>query len=319
MSLKGEIQRLRSKVKEKKGIALMMTLWIVVLLAVVAASFAVSMRTGTASVRNFKEDISAYYYAVAAYEDAIKFLLNDTDNAVDYADQDGKMIVETEGETFKENRELPFGRVEVRIIDESSKININSLSQIKWIGLLERSGVEFEEAREIADSILDWIDVDDLRYEYGAETDYYEELGYRAKNAPFSTVEELLLVKGIDEDILYGSAELELTGIYDHLSVCVGRGININTVSENTMEILGIPSFDMDSILAQRAEGPVIAIPASLRKLGIKATTISNCFKIRSSVTPTGTSYTRTIETVIKRVSKGSGYEVKVMYWRDDV
>lgn len=315
--MSGEL-KVMFRVKGKKGVALMMTLWIVVLLAVVAASFAVSMRTGTASVRNFKEDISAYYYAISAYEDAVKFLLNDTDSAVDYVDQDGKMIVEADGETFRENRELPFGSVEVNIIDESAKININSLSKEKWIRLLNRSGVDFREAEEITDSILDWRDRDDLRHEYGAEDDYYEDYDYAAKDAPFSTVEELLLVKGMDEDILYGSAELELTGIYDHLSVCSGRGINVNTVSEDTMEILGVSPLEMDSVLAQRAEGPVMLIPASFGSAGI-GTTISECFKIRSSVTPAGTDYTRTIEALIKRIPKGSVYEIKVIYWRDDV
>ena len=103
-----------------------MTLWVIVLLAIIGATFALSMRTGLASVRNFKEDAEAYYQAVGAYEDAVRFLMNDPDQSVDFEDPDGKLVVETEGEAFEEHRELDFGTVDVRIRDEGAKLNLNS-------------------------------------------------------------------------------------------------------------------------------------------------------------------------------------------------
>ncbi len=61
--------------------------------------------------------------------------------------------------------------------------------------------------QDLADCILDWIDTDDQTREFGAETEYYSTLNppYLAKNGPLSTLEELLLVKGVTPSLLFGS------------------------------------------------------------------------------------------------------------------
>ena len=60
----------------------------------------------------------------------------------------------------------------------------------------------------IVDAILDWRDSDeDPRGDEGdTEGEYYLQLDrpYRVKNGPFDTVEELLLVKGVTGNLLYG-------------------------------------------------------------------------------------------------------------------
>jgi type II secretory pathway component PulK len=59
---------------------------------------------------------------------------------------------------------------------------------------------------EIADAILDWVDQDDEMREYGAEIEYYSALNppYTPQNGPFKTIEELLLVRGVTADLLFG-------------------------------------------------------------------------------------------------------------------
>lgn len=59
----------------------------------------------------------------------------------------------------------------------------------------------------IANSIVDWIDVDENARDGGAESSYYMGLspGYRCKNAQFSSVEELLFVQGVTPDVLFGT------------------------------------------------------------------------------------------------------------------
>ena len=56
-----------------------------------------------------------------------------------------------------------------------------------------------------SDCILDWLDSDDTPRETGIESDYYTSLGYQAKNGPIDTIEELLLVKGVTPQSLFGS------------------------------------------------------------------------------------------------------------------
>jgi hypothetical protein len=67
---------------------------------------------------------------------------------------------------------------------------------------------------DIADAILDWIDEDDEPREFGAEVEYYSALGYGPKNGPLDTIEELLLVRGITPDLLFG-ADANRNGVID--------------------------------------------------------------------------------------------------------
>lgn len=60
--------------------------------------------------------------------------------------------------------------------------------------------------QDIADAILDWMDPDDTPRQYGAERDYYSSLtpSYAPKNGPMESVEELLLVRGVTPQLLFG-------------------------------------------------------------------------------------------------------------------
>ncbi|MCH5374078.1 MAG: type II secretion system protein GspK, partial [Planctomycetes bacterium] len=69
---------------------------------------------------------------------------------------------------------------------------------------------------EIADAILDWLDEDDEPREFGAELEYYSSLSpaYAPKNGPLETVEELLLVRGVTPQLLFG-ADVNRNGMVD--------------------------------------------------------------------------------------------------------
>lgn len=67
----------------------------------------------------------------------------------------------------------------------------------------------------IADSILDWIDGDDVARPLGAEADMYSAVvGYEPANAPIASLDELLLVQGVTPELLYG-ADRNHNGIID--------------------------------------------------------------------------------------------------------
>ncbi len=58
----------------------------------------------------------------------------------------------------------------------------------------------------VADALLDWIDADDRPREHGAEADYYAELDppYAPRNGVPVSLAELLLVKGVTRELLFG-------------------------------------------------------------------------------------------------------------------
>ena len=59
---------------------------------------------------------------------------------------------------------------------------------------------------EISDSILDWLDPDDDARPQGAESTYYQQQqkSYRPRNAVPITLEELLLIRGVQRSLIFG-------------------------------------------------------------------------------------------------------------------
>jgi Type II secretion system (T2SS), protein K len=103
--------------------------------------------------------------------------------------------------------------------DESTRLNLNVLlildKQMAGAGrtlLMALPGM----TEDIADAILDWLDTDDEPREFGAEVDYYSGLTppYGCKNGPVDTVEELLLVRGVTPQLLFG-ADINRNGQLD--------------------------------------------------------------------------------------------------------
>ncbi len=97
----------------------------------------------------------------------------------------------------------------VRVIDEAGKLNINTATKDQLMAL-----PYMEE--DLAESIIDWRDGDDEPQAQGAEAGYYENLpiAYKIRNGPLRTIRELLQVKGVTEDDLYGE-DTNLNGLLD--------------------------------------------------------------------------------------------------------
>src|SRR6202040_481163 len=70
---------------------------------------------------------------------------------------------------------------------------------------------------DIANSILDWIDPSSTTPRTnGAKDEYYPTLmpPYHVKNGPIDTLEEMLLIKGVTPQLLYGN-DVNRNGIID--------------------------------------------------------------------------------------------------------
>ena len=105
------------------------------------------------------------------------------------------------------------------LIDESSKINLNTLPYADtWVpgGGRQLLLALPEMTEEIADAILDWVDVDEEVRDFGTESPYYSSLtpGYQAKNGPMDSLDELLLVRGVTPQLLFG-LDTNRNGIID--------------------------------------------------------------------------------------------------------
>ena len=98
---------------------------------------------------------------------------------------------------------LNAASLKVKIVDLESKMNINWVAQehhsreaIKPV-MQEVLKIENTVQDTILDSLVDWVDLDDDPRINGMESRGYEPFGYRAKNGLIDDMSELLLINGI--------------------------------------------------------------------------------------------------------------------------
>jgi general secretion pathway protein K len=229
------------------GFALIMVLWVIIILMVIAMSFSLLAKTETRAALFFRDSLAESLLAQAGLERALMEIHYRQANL-------NKTIVPDSGEVSRVDGtaiegDIGDGRYVVRIFNEAGRINLNTLNDHNKIileNLLVNLGVPKETADTIVDSALDWMDKDPLHRLNGAEDDYYQSLPnpYKAKNGPFDTVEELLLVKGVTPDILFGTKDRK--GLIQFVTV-YGDGSNINVNVAPKEVIMALPGVSEDA------------------------------------------------------------------------
>lgn len=253
---------------KEKGAVLLIVLWVVLAMSLLAISFSATIRTEVDAARYLVEQKQAYYMARAGLEYAVYEILR-TRAPGGSAPMGPGMTGAGMNPVMPPyvSLDLTGGGFDVEIIDESGKINVNAAPDFMIFNLLIMVGMNEGAAAEVTDSILDWIDVDDMPRPYGAEIDFYmmQNPPYRVKNGPLSVPEELLMVKGITPEIFYGRKGLsgngdpvEYFGLKKYLTTfSTGAAININ--SAPVPVLASIPGLDYASALAiagMRSEMP---------------------------------------------------------------
>lgn len=244
----------------RNGFALVLVLGIMVLLAILAAGIAFSVRGELNVAAEFADRTQARYIAYAGLQRALSEL------SIDNPGVDGYLETWSELRSDNEGWEFEDGIFIVRVTDETGKLNINTADRDTLVAFFTQITGDSVQAEEIADAIIDWRDSDDEPQLLGAESDYYLNLEqpYYAKNAPFDSPFELLLIRGITRDIFYGDPDLgippltELVTVYSAVPNVDENGltrVNINTATrEQLLEALGdiLTEQEIDAILRYR-------------------------------------------------------------------
>ena len=172
---------------------------------------------------------------------------------------------------------LGQGSFDVEIRDLERRFNIN-LADEHFLRMTEQMmGVDLSSQGLIADSILDWRDPDSVMRDNGAETDHYLESPnfpfspHVAKNGPIDDLSELLLIRGVTPRIYYGGSGSQAPpvnhaspgspGFDDLFTTIGGPRINVNTASPLVLKLAlraAVPDPMMDEIaglLLERRRG----------------------------------------------------------------
>jgi len=250
-----------------------MVLWVITILTVVVLEFSFGMRTEVNVTKNFKDELQLYGIAEGGVQRAVAEMvlkqdqrlqqLRKTMKADEIAPEKKAWVADGRPYTISFDQ----GECELRIMSEAGKININTVSEMTLRKIVGNLGLEEEIRNTVVDSILDWIDADDLRRINGAENDYYQSLKepYNCKNGPLDSVEELLLVKGVTPELFYGKKGMKTreegaktydVGLKEVFSIYApGEQIDINSASAIVLRFaLGIPDKVSRQIVKAREE-----------------------------------------------------------------
>jgi general secretion pathway protein K len=222
---------------DQRGIALLAVLWVVAILALVAAVFMRETRTEIALTRNLAAEAKAEALAEAGVNRAILILLG-LDDTIPWR-VDGTAIAFGYG----------GGTVQLSLQDEGGKIDLNRAGDTVLQGLFTSVGVGQDAAQHLVDAVADFRDADGLRHLNGAEDAEYARAGlpYDAKDAPFAATDELLQVFGMTPEI-YARVAPYVT-VYSPR-----RDVNLATAPAAVLNALPYLSPDrVRSILEQRA------------------------------------------------------------------
>ncbi|CAB1274321.1 type II secretion system minor pseudopilin [Candidatus Nitrosacidococcus tergens] len=173
------------------GIALVIVLWVITLVAVIASSFTYTVRIET----NLATHLTEQAEARALAEGGIVYAAFDLQRPM------GTRQFTPDGTPY--SWLINDNAVAISIQDVSGLIDINTGNVNLFIGLLITIGIPNEEIFSLIDKIKDWIDPDDIRQPQGAERQDYIAAGlpYGPKNGSFESIIELQQVLGMTSDL----------------------------------------------------------------------------------------------------------------------
>lgn len=310
----------------EKGIALLVTLLILVLIVALAHEVfrigAQSAQTGAYG----RDSIRCILLAEAGTGAArVALRVDARDNQYDTLDE------------IWSRTALPItlgdGEVQVTIEDEERKIDLNHLMMANGNAPDERRFAIFQRLldtlgidRAVADAVIDWLDNDENPRVGGAESSYYLGLPkpYRSKNDQFDTIGELRLVRGVTAEVF--------EKLRPFVTVSSSGKVNLNTAPKEVLmslsagadmaEFGAIDPKTADAIIEYRKDHPFTTViqignvAPFLRDLFSRTllSTIvdvrSTYFHVRSSGNVGGT--VRTVDAIGIRV----GNEIQWRFWR---
>jgi len=300
----------------EKGMVLVLTLAILVLLTAMVTEFSYGVYIATSALSNWKDSQRLSFIAKSGITLAVKTISDIPDEQLFRFPGRLEIPVEKSVEGFE-------GGLLIEVEDENGKFNLNSLGKV-WPDRSRRAydsfkrllnNLELDEV--IADRVLDWIDTDNvpnkgfLNSEEGAKNDF------------FDSTDELLCIKGIDSKTY--EKLLPYVTVYGVAGALNDPRININTA---TVPVIMSLSSDISRELAERVVEYRKTNPFSklgdLKNVagfgdilynsisGMITTTSSGVFlnyRIRSVAEET--KIKRVIESVVVKM----GSTVKVEYW----
>ena len=154
---------------------------------------------------------------------------------------------------------FPTGEVEVEIIGESGKLNLNRASPEALAGVLVASGLDPASSLAVGFNIVDSrsgrLPSPDLAASGSS---------FSPSRASFKQLEDLLMVPGIDLQLLYGSFRrnqqgrlVRVGGLYHHVTLWGTGAVDVNYSSIELLKAAGLSDSLIGTIVRIRSQRPI--------------------------------------------------------------
>ena len=290
---RAKARRRRPRRADKRGVALVMTLGAITVLTVFLTELQDQTAAELSAALSERDALRAEYYARSAvnlsrlliaiepeirkaipmlgstmpqipvweFTDLVLGSFNDAAGAESFNN-----MINADATTGKNLGLTGGGHYELKIVDEDSKINVNTAAQgltrtsdrlaLQLLGLFAPQSYnpmfegrdadnQFSDRQTICGALVDWADDDEDLYgcdpraaSKGAEDNFYQTigLGYRRKNAAFDSLDELRLVRGVSDDFWSTFVDPDPTDPHKRILTVWGQdGINVNTANAQTL------------------------------------------------------------------------------------
>ncbi len=253
------------RLRSERGVALMLVLWLIVVLAAVAAAAVSTVKRQSDVVVNLRATAQARAAAESGVTVALEELWAAFAATVEFSDLPRVYPTVVDRLERLGQQALGDARFQVAVVDLTSRIDLNNAGEgtlAAFLGTFVGEG----EARSLTDALLDWRDPDGAPRPRGAEAEAYAASGsgFAPPNRPLRRLEELTRIVGFTEEIA--------AAIAPYVTVWGDGRLNVNTAPERVLAAFpGIASQGASTILAQRGEqgvGSVVALRERLSQGG---------------------------------------------------
>ncbi len=230
------------KKKEQKGVALLTVLLLVAVMSVLVMSVLDDIRFGLRRASNAQAMAQAQWYALGAESLAMAQIERLS------ARSDGRTTLAGNWNNQPFVFPIDRGAISARLFDSTTCFNLNSVVEganelwqrremgaQQFIALLRALDIPEQQAHALADSLVDWIDSDQIRGALGAEDAAYlmRRPAYRTSGTLLAEPSELRAIDGFDPDI-YSRLRPHVCALpTDALSP-----LNLNTLGEEDAVLL---------------------------------------------------------------------------------
>jgi general secretion pathway protein K len=257
------MKRAFPRLAQRRGVALMLVLWIVIVLSAVAIGVAAVARTQTRSLQNARLRAAARYAAESGVVAATARLRAVFEEAPQPEGREEVFADFEEELAGWGERALGAARYQVALADLNARIDLNNSDDDILRALFEQL-VSAGKAAELVDALEDWKDEDDEPRPEGAEAADYALAGspFVPPNAPLLRLDELTRVKGFSDSI----AEV----LAPYVTVWGSGLVNANTAPQPVLAALPeLGPAGAEAVLDARRRGhPVTSVVATLQDLG---------------------------------------------------